>query len=115
MDEDKAIVERGLIGSVLIVNQEYHALSPMLEIEMFTSVPRRCIWRAIRKLADAGGGFDAVRVFEFCKIQTIGQDKYYTAPYQDEDIKAELLACLNTVPHAAHAKYYAEIVAGIRE
>lgn len=115
MDEDKCVVERGLIGAILISSQEFPAVSPMLQTAMFTSVPRQYIWRAIEKFAEAGCGFDALSVFEFCKIKTLGQSKFYSPPYQEEDIKDELLACLNSVPHAAHAKYYAEIVAGIRE
>lgn len=97
--------ERAVIGSVLIANQEYHTVAPMLRIEMFTSETRQMIWRAIEKMSDEDLPIDAVDVSRFCEIKSGGE----------YDIDGELMACLEVVPHGAHAKHYAEIVAGIRE
>jgi len=94
--------ERGLLGSILLVNDVLDDISDVLTADHFYLDAHQQIYRAILGLRDSGvHGFDPVTVAEVLdrqnQLQEIGGVDY-------------LLEILNAVPHAAHAKYYADIV-----
>jgi replicative DNA helicase len=94
--------EKGLLGSVLLVNDYLDEVADSLRAEHFYLDAHQKIYSALMGLHDAGvHGFDAVIVAEELeKRQQLAEVGGVDA----------LIDILNAVPHAAHAKYYSDIV-----
>ncbi|QDT66236.1 replicative DNA helicase [Calycomorphotria hydatis] len=94
--------ERGLLGSLLLLNDTFDEVADFLKVDHFYSDRHRVIFQAIKELCEAGSrGIDTVTLAE--KLQTSGNLESAGGP-------GYLVEILESVPHAAHAKYYAEIV-----
>lgn len=94
--------ERGVLGSILLENHFVDEVADVLIADHFYLDSHQRIYKAILRLHESGvHGFDAVTVGDSLKqqneLQEVGGYDYLT----------ELL---ESVPHAAHAKYYASII-----
>lgn len=93
--------EQGVLGSVLLDNEVMHDVVGFLRAEDFYRDAHQIVFSALRDLYDQGKGIDAVILADELKrrdqFQRIGGD----------DALAEIV---ESVPHAANGKYYAEIV-----
>jgi replicative DNA helicase len=93
--------ERGVLGSILLVNEAYDDVADKLQAHHFYNDANQRIYKAIHALYERSVRIDAVTLFEELKrtgeLEHIGGDDY-------------LVQVLESVPHAAHAKYYADIV-----
>ena len=94
--------ERGVLGSLLLMNEAIDDVAEFLTADHFYSDRHRAIYEAILKLSESGArGIDLVTVAD--RLAQTGQlEAAGGLVYLDE--------VLTSVPHAAHAKYYAEIV-----
>ncbi|NNJ25053.1 replicative DNA helicase [Alienimonas chondri] len=94
--------ERGVLGSLLVMNEAIDDVAEFLTADHFYSDRHRAIYEAILKLSESGArGIDLVTVAD--KLAQTGMlEEAGGLVYLDE-------VCAS-VPHAAHAKYYAEIV-----
>ena len=95
------VAERSVLGSVLLENHAIDDIADVLRAEHFYSDIHQSVFSAILRLHEGNRRVDIVTLAE-----------ELDARMQLEDIggAAYLLEILETVPHAAHAKYYAEIV-----
>lgn len=94
--------EKGVLGSVLLVNDYLDEVADFLRAEHFYLDAHRKIYEALMGLHDVGvHGFDPLIVAE--ELEKRGQ-------LGEVGGADALIDILNSVPHAAHAKYYAEIV-----
>jgi replicative DNA helicase len=95
------VAERSVLGSVLLENHAIDEVGDILKADHFYSDVHSIIYAAILKLNEATTKVDAVTLAEELdkrnQLEDIGG-----VPY--------ILEILEAVPHAAHAKYYAEIV-----
>lgn len=95
------VAERSVLGSVLLENMAIDEVADILHADHFYSDVHSIIYAAILKLNEAAIKVDAVTLAEELdkrnQLQDIGG-----VPY--------ILEILEAVPHAAHVKYYAEIV-----
>lgn len=94
--------EKGLLASIMLENHVLDDVADLLHAEHFYLEAHRKIYLAIMHLHESGThGFDPVTVSHALEkqkaLQEIGGDEYLE----------EIIA---SVPHAAHAKYYAQIV-----
>ncbi len=93
--------ERGVLGSILLDNDVLHDVVPLLKVEDFYRDTHQIIYRAIRDLYDLGKAVDAITLADELtrrgEFEKIGGDE-------------ALAQILDRVPHAANAKYYAQIV-----
>ncbi len=93
--------ERSALGSILLENDVLHDVVGFLRVEDFYRDAHQVIYAAIRDLYDKGKGIDAVTLAEELKqrdqFDQVGGD----------DILTEII---ESVPHAANGKYYANIV-----
>lgn len=94
--------ERSVLGSILLENEAFDEVADLLQPAHFYSDAHRRIAEAIFRLYEKKfGGIDAVTVAEELEqrneLEQVGGAAY-------------LAEILETVPHAAHAKYYAGIV-----
>ena len=78
-----------------------HEIVPFLSVEDFYRDAHQILYRAIRDLYDLGKAIDAVTLAD----ELTRRDQY--KPIGGDEM---LLEIANSVPHAANAKYYAEIV-----
>lgn len=93
--------ERGILGSVLLVNDAVDEVSDVITSEMFYTEPHQRIYQAVRELHETGSKADIVTLAE----ELLKRDELEICgglPY--------LQSILAEVPHAAHARYYAQIV-----
>jgi replicative DNA helicase len=93
--------EQGVLGSILQDNDVLHEVVPLLTVEDFYRDTHQTLYRAIRDLYDLGKAVDGITLADELtrrdQLQSVGG--------------AEALADIqNSVPHAANARYYAEIV-----
>ena len=94
--------EKGLLGSILFDNHVLDDVADFLTADDFYLERHQRIYRVIQKLHESGThGFDVLTVAE--GLSKENQLKEAGGP----DYLVELL---ESVPHAAHAKYYANIV-----
>ena len=94
--------ERSVLGSMLLLNDSIDDVAEVLQAEHFYSDAHQRMYSAIMALYDAGNrGIDAV---------TVGNELARTNELEQVGGPAYLLEVLEAVPHAAHAKYYADIV-----
>ena len=94
--------EKGLLGSILLENHVLDDVADLLHAEHFYRDSHQRIYRSIMRLHESGThGFDAVTLAEALarqnELKEAGGVDYLIELYE-------------SVPHAAHAKYYAEIV-----
>ncbi len=96
------VAEQSVLGSVLLHNEAIDEIADFLHPSHFYSEPHQSIFTAILKMHESGiRGIDAVTLAEELDrrqdLEHVGGVRY-------------LLEILESVPHVAHAKYYAEIV-----
>ena len=96
------VAEQSVLGSVLLHNEAIDEIADFLHPSQFYSEAHQHIFTAILKMHELGiRGIDAVTLAEELdrrqQLDQIGGVRY-------------LLEILESVPHAAHVKYYAEIV-----
>lgn len=93
--------ERGVLGSILLVNEVFDDVADILTAQHFYNDANQRIFKAIKDLYERSVRIDAVTLYEELKrtgeLEHIGGDEY-------------VMQVMESVPHAAHAKYYADIV-----
>jgi replicative DNA helicase len=94
--------EQGVLGSVLVLNEAIDEIADMLQPAHFYSEKHQILYAAILRMYESGiRGIDAVTLAEHLdtanQLEAAGGVRY-------------LMEILDAVPHAAHVKYYAEIV-----
>jgi len=94
--------EKSVLGSILLMNEAIDEVGESLKVEHFYSDAHQKIYAAIHKLYEAGiRGIDAITLAEELirrnELDAVGGPAY-------------LAEILETVPHAAHVRYYADIV-----
>lgn len=94
-------VESALLGSILLDPDRFDEVADLVTNDSFYLEANRNVFRAVTALAAKGKVVDALTVCEWLKSNGLHQDG-------EEDRLAEML---NSVPHAAHARHYAETVA----
>jgi replicative DNA helicase len=94
--------ERGVLGSVLLQNSALDEIGDILNADHFYSTRHRDIYQVILQMTEKGvTGVDALTLAEeLDRLQLLEQ--YGGVGY--------ILELMEAVPHAAHVKYYAEIV-----
>lgn len=93
--------EQGVLGSILLDNDMLDEVLPVLRAEDFYRDAHQIVYRAVRDLYDAAKAVDAVTLSE--ELTRLG--------VIDEVGGIEFIAeVVNSVPHAANARYYADIV-----
>lgn len=95
------VAERSVLGSILLENMSIDEIGDVLKSEHFYSDVHAIIYTAIMKMNESTVKVDAVTLAEELdrrnQLEDIGGIPY-------------ILELLEAVPHAAHVKYYAEIV-----
>src|SRR5215210_3290308 len=93
--------EQGVLGSILLDNDVLHDVVGLLKVEDFYRDTHQVLYRTIRDLYDLGKAIDPITLADELvrrgEFQAIGGDE-------------TLSQILAGVPHAANAKYYADIV-----
>ena len=90
-----------MLGGILLDNEVLHDVVGFLNVEDFYRDAHQVIYRAIRDLYDLGKAVDAV---------TLADELTRRDQYKQIGGDEMLLEIANSVPHAANAKYHAEIV-----
>ena len=94
--------ERGVLGSVLLLNEAIDDVGEVLKAEHFYSDAHQKIFVAIRHLYENNvKGIDGV---------TLANELVRRGELEDVGGAAYLGEILDAVPHAAHVRYYSEIV-----
>ncbi len=94
--------ERGVLGSVLLLNEAIDDVGEVLKADYFYSDAHQKIFEAIRHLYENNvKGIDGV---------TLGNELVRRGELEEVGGAAYLGEILDSVPHAAHVKYYSEIV-----
>src|SRR5947209_11902349 len=93
--------ERSVLGSVLLDNDVLHEIVPMLGVPDFYRDVHQTIYQAIRDLYDEGKGIDAI---------TLADELIRRDPSEKIGRDEALREIVDSVPHAANARYYAGIV-----
>ncbi|QDU37108.1 Replicative DNA helicase [Maioricimonas rarisocia] len=94
--------ERSVLGSVLLANDVLDDVISVIQSRHFYSDPHQKIFQAIHDMYEEGiRGIDAV---------TLGHELQKRGELEGVGGPAYLVQILETVPHAAHAEYYAKIV-----
>ena len=93
--------EMGVLGSVLLDNDSLHDVIPILKVEDFYRDTHQKIYRVIRDLYDLGKPVDLILLNE-----ELVRRNLFDAVGGNET----LVSLIDSVPHAAHAKYYADLV-----
>lgn len=94
--------EKSVLGSLLLQNSSLDEVADFLRPQNFYSDANQILYESMLKMYEAGiRGIDAVTLCEELErrnqLEAIGGPSY-------------VMELLETVPHAAHVKYYAEIV-----
>ncbi|MFN0199536.1 MAG: replicative DNA helicase [Planctomycetaceae bacterium] len=94
--------ERGVLGSMLLENETIDEVTELITADQFYSDNNRKIYEAISRLHESGiRGIDAV---------TLHEEMTRTSELEEVGGAAYVLNILESVPHAAHARYYATII-----
>ena len=93
--------ERSVLGSILLDNEVLHDVVTFLRVQDFYRDAHQVIYAAIRDMYDKSKGIDVVTLAE--ELDQRGQLKDVGGDDTLEQI-------VTSVPHAANAKYYAELV-----
>lgn len=100
--------ERGLLGSILLVNDVIDEVADIVRPDFFYLDSHQKIFASILRLNDAGvRGIDAVTLSNDLEKRRDDENRSQLEEIGGDDY---LIAILNSVPHAAHAKYYAGII-----
>ena len=93
--------EQGVLGSILLDNDVLHDVVGQLIVDDFYRDAHQILYRAIRDLYDLGKAIDAITLADELnrrdQLKAIGGEDY-------------LAEVIGSVPHAANAKFYAQIV-----
>jgi len=92
--------ELGVLGAILLDNDVLHEVVPILKVEDFYRDNHQILYRVIRELYDLGKPIDTILLADELRRR----DQY------DKIGGDETLAEILKVPHAANAKYHAQIV-----
>ena len=94
--------ERGVLGSILLLNEAIDDVAELIRVDYFYSDAHQKIYKAIFHLYENNiRGIDAV---------TLANELVRTNALEEVGGAAYLAEILEAVPHAAHVKYYANIV-----
>lgn len=94
--------ERGVLGSILLMNEAIDEVGESLKAEHFYSDAHEKTYAAIQQLYEKGvRGIDAI---------TLAEELVRRGQYDDIGGAGYLAQILEAVPHAAHVRYYATIV-----
>ena len=93
--------EQGVLGSILLDNEVLHDIIPVLRPEHFYRDSHQVLYRAIRDLYDQAKALDSITLEEELRRR----DELEKVGGLDA-----ILQILGSVPHAANARYYAQIV-----
>ena len=94
--------ERSVLGSILLVNEAIDDVSEFLDASHFYGDAHQRIYSAVMKLHDEGvRGIDPV---------TLAEELLRGSELEEVGGLPYLAEILESVPHAAHARYYADIV-----
>jgi len=94
--------ERGVLGSVLLFNEAIDEIGEMLKADHFYHDSHHKIFAAIHDLYENNiRGIDAV---------TLAEELEKRGELEDVGGAAYIIEILDSVPHAAHVRYYANIV-----
>ncbi|MFO0427157.1 MAG: replicative DNA helicase [Planctomyces sp.] len=94
--------ERGVLGSILLLNEAIDEIGESLRAEHFYSDAHQKIYAAIHKLYEEGvRGIDAI---------TLAEELIRRTEFEATGGADYLREILESVPHAAHVRYYADIV-----
>ena len=93
--------EMGVLGSVLLDNDTLHDVIPVLKVEDFYRDSHQKIYRVIRDLYDLGKAVDLIILSE----ELVRRELFDSVGGNEA-----ITGLINSVPHSAHAKYYADIV-----
>jgi replicative DNA helicase len=93
--------ERSVLGSILLDNEVLHDVVTFLRVQDFYRDAHQVIYSAIRDIYDKNKGIDLV---------TLSAELDQRGQLQDVGGDDTLEQIVNSVPHAANAKYYAELV-----
>lgn len=94
--------ERGVIGSVLLENQAIDDVVEFLSVQHFYNDAHQRLFGGIARLHEKGvRGIDAL---------VLAEELMRTGEFEDVGGAEYIEEILSSVPHAAHARYYAEIV-----
>lgn len=100
--------ERGLLGSILLVNDVIDEVADVVRPDYFYLDAHQKIFGAILRLNDAGvRGIDAITLSNDLEKRRDDENRSHLEEIGGTDY---LITILNSVPHAAHAKYYATII-----
>ena len=93
--------EQGVLGSILLDNDVLHDVIPLLNVEDFYRDSHQVLYKTIREMYDLGKAIDSITLTEELLrrnvLQAVGGDD-------------AVIQFVKMVPHAANAKYYAQIV-----
>ncbi|HRA90098.1 MAG TPA: replicative DNA helicase [Planctomycetaceae bacterium] len=94
--------ERGVLGSILLMNEAIDEVGESLKAEHFYSDAHQKMYAAIQQLYEKGiRGIDAI---------TLAEELVRRSEFQDVGGAGYLAQILEAVPHAAHVRYCATIV-----
>lgn len=94
--------ERGVLGSILLMNEAIDEVGESLKAEHFYSDAHQKMYSAIHRLYENGiRGIDAI---------TLAEELVRSGHFEDVGGAGYLAQILEAVPHAAHVRYYATIV-----
>ncbi len=93
--------ELGVLGSVLLDNDALHEVVPIVKVEDFYRDSHQTIYRAIRDLYDLGKAIDLI---------TLNEELHKRGEFEAVGGDETLAKIMESVPHSANAKYYAQIV-----
>jgi replicative DNA helicase len=93
--------EQGVLGSILLDNEILHDIVPILKVDDFFRDSHQIIYRAIRNLYDLAKPVDWI----------ILEDELRRSDEIEKIGGADTLhQIIGSVPHAAHGRYYAQVV-----
>ena len=95
------VAERGVLGSILRDNEVLHEVIPLLKVEHFYRDSHQILYRAIRELYDQARAIDII---------TLEEDLRRRGDLEKVGGLDILLEVIDSVPYAANAKEYAQIV-----
>jgi len=94
--------ERGVLGSILLMNEAIDEVGESLKADHFYSDAHQKVYAAIQRLYENGvRGIDAI---------TLAEELVRQNHFEAVGGAAYLAEILESVPHAAHVRYYANIV-----
>lgn len=94
--------ERGVLGSILLLNEAIDEIGESLKAEHFYSDAHQKIYAAIHHLYEEGiRGIDAI---------TLAEELIRRSDFEAAGGATYLTEILEAVPHAAHVRYYSNIV-----